>query len=44
VLVKGVVRGGSNRAYRCVVITTFNTKAIGTYLSTLAFIGVVNGF
>jgi hypothetical protein len=43
-LVKGVVRGRSGEARRCVVVTVFSVGAVVAYLPTLASIGVVNRF
>jgi hypothetical protein len=43
-LVKGMVRGGSGKARRCVVVTTFGVGTAVAYLPTLAPIGVVNRF
>ena len=43
-LVKGVVRSRSGKAYRCVVVTVFSIGAVVAYLPTLAPIGIVNGF
>ena len=43
-LVKGVVRGGSSEARGYVVMAAFSIGTIVAYLSTLASIGIVNGF
>ena len=43
-LVGGVLHGGSDRAYKLAFVTAFGIKVVVAYLSTLAFIGVVNKF
>ena len=43
-LVRGILCGKLNKAYRLTFITVFNIKVVIAYLPTLAPVGVVNKF
>ena len=43
-LVRGVVRGGSDETCGCIVIAAFSIGAVVVYLPTLASIGIANRF
>jgi len=44
ILVNSVVRNWSGKAYQYVVITTFSIRAVVTYFSALASIGIASKF